>query len=124
MNKKLITLGIVVLLISIGLSGCNGIGIGITSINDIQKHPNSYLNKTVTIRAITYITTPLETPDFYTLSDDTGIFYAKVTDNIDTLIVISGGECDWTGIIRYDNNLFAFDKSKELYMELTEIKAV
>ena len=47
MNRHLIVIGVVIILLAIGLSGC----IGGTSIKDINEHPNNYLNKELTIQA-------------------------------------------------------------------------
>lgn len=46
MNKKILYIGILVILIFIGLSGC----ISETSIKDINEHPNDYIDKEVTIQ--------------------------------------------------------------------------
>jgi len=44
--KKLVILGIVAILVSVGLSGCSS---NITNIGDIQANPEKYLNKEVTV---------------------------------------------------------------------------
>ena len=49
MKKQLVILGISVLLICIGLSGCNEVGVGLTNIGDITANPNDYIGKEVTI---------------------------------------------------------------------------
>lgn len=47
MKKPFVIIGIIVLLVTVGLSGCNNIGT--TNIGDITANPQNYLNKTVTI---------------------------------------------------------------------------
>jgi len=49
MKKQLIIVGIAVLLVFVGLSGCEQLS-GETSIKEIQDHANNYIGKTVTIR--------------------------------------------------------------------------
>jgi len=46
---KLGIIGIVVLLICVGLSGCEEVGVGLTNIGDIQANPNDYIGKEVTV---------------------------------------------------------------------------
>ncbi len=49
MKKQIIMLGIVVLLICVGLSGCEEVGVGLTNIGDITANPNDYIGKEVTV---------------------------------------------------------------------------
>ena len=47
MKKHLIVIGAVILLLVVGLSGCNEIGLEITNIGDINANPDEYLEKEV-----------------------------------------------------------------------------
>ena len=49
MSCKLIMLGIVLMLICVGLSGCEEVGIGISNIGDINANPDEFYGKEVTI---------------------------------------------------------------------------
>ena len=48
MKKQLIIIAIIILLISVGLSGCNEIGL--TNIGDLSANPQNYLGKEVKIK--------------------------------------------------------------------------
>jgi len=49
MKKHLIVIGMTLVLLTVGLSGCEDIGIGITNIGDITANPENYYGKEVTI---------------------------------------------------------------------------
>jgi len=54
MKKQFIIIGIIILLICVGLSGCaeNKTGPSLTDIGDIAANPQNYVNKTVTVEGI------------------------------------------------------------------------
>jgi hypothetical protein len=58
MRKQLVIIGIISLLMSIGLGGCQQLS-GETLISDIKSHSNNYINKTVTIRGLNYMVEPI-----------------------------------------------------------------
>ncbi len=49
MKKQLVIIGTVAILVSVGLSGCDG-GIGVTNIGDISANPQNYLGEKVTVQ--------------------------------------------------------------------------
>ena len=49
MNTRYLPFQIIILLILVELCGCNGIGIRLTDIADIQANPDNYIGKEVTI---------------------------------------------------------------------------
>lgn len=48
LNKQLLIIGIILLLLTVGLSGCNEIGL--TNIGDLSANPQNYLGKEVKVK--------------------------------------------------------------------------
>jgi hypothetical protein len=109
MYKKFI-IGLVIVLIIVGLSGCTEFGIGITNIGDIKANPNDYLGKIVTIEG---------NCENSRITDDTGheIRYLYNT----TL----SGYYRLTGEIESDyyTDFYAFEYEKSLYIYINVTKA-
>jgi len=108
---------------------------GGTRIKDIQEHPNDYLNKEVTIKAYLLLGGKT-TVDIFT--DDTTLHYSgsiyqkkfmsdeaeaimpiSVRENVDTSILILGGEYKFTGIIKSYESLLG---DSGIYLEVTKIE--
>lgn len=49
MINKIRAIGIILVFLMIGLSGCNELGGGVTNIGDLSANPESYIGKVVTI---------------------------------------------------------------------------
>lgn len=54
MNKKFIVIGITLVFLIVGLSGCVEVGFGITNIGDIDANPENYLGEEVTVEGDCY----------------------------------------------------------------------
>jgi|GEM_PF-4820966 len=134
MKKQLIIIGIIVLLVCVGLSGCQ-----IQSCSDpgdnkpiavgcILQNPDKYLNKSVIIKG-TYTRNDEFNRSMVTTSS---IHYANVPDglnlifleDVNTSMLKSGKEYSFTGIIKefeirdYNYQLHPF------YLEVTKIETV
>ena len=93
MNNRLLILGIAVLLLAVGLSGCNEKVV--VSIEDVNKHPSNYLNQTITVRGNNYLNT--------WITDENGNLL--VFSCTDTSKLIYNEEYYWTGklIVEYNS---------------------
>lgn len=127
MKKQLIISLMAVLLICVGLSGCNESDRNnVVSIREIRQHPNNFINENVTVKAFSNGFTDSRC---LLTEDETGELLsnirAKVCAEVDTSMVVTMGYYYWKGIVRYDNNYWDtnFDNS-ELYIEISEIQPV
>jgi hypothetical protein len=110
MKKQLVILGILALLGTIGLSGCQQPSQE-TSISDILTHPNRYLNQTVTISGATY--------DTWIWAEDGSTMRIQIlSDATKPTPFIQGADYKVTGIIRYGS----ITGSLMTYMEVTKIE--
>jgi hypothetical protein len=101
MKKQIIMLGIVFLLICVGLSGCEEVGIGLTNIGDINANPREYNGKEVTVEG---------TCKLNIIEDDSGhLIRYKYSNNLN-------GKYRLTGVITKDTIGF--------YIEVTKAKAL
>jgi hypothetical protein len=120
MKKQLVIIGIVAILVSVVLSGCNGFGT--TSIKEILEHPNRYINQTVVIMG-----------KYLDYGTEDGIREGNVTDEQNAFIFIkipsSVGRPDpfvttakykFTGIVRY-GELYKYAREGP-YLEVTKIE--
>ena len=94
--KKKVLLIILIMIIGGFISGCEELGIGITSVKDLKDHPNNYLNKTITVKG--YYRSFLTNPDRYMVQDKDGEVIYVYPDDTDTSILIKDGEYLWTGV--------------------------
>ena len=65
MKKQLIVVGIIILLFTVGLCGCNEIGL--TNIGDITANPNKFINKEVKVEG-----TCIDVGEYGYITDDNG----------------------------------------------------
>ena len=107
MKKQIFIVGIIVLLVTVGLSGCeqksntensNGenSNLKVTTISDLRKSPNEYINQTVTIQG----NCDVDSTSCYFISDDGGFLIAINSDNVDKpTSLINHREYNFTGIV-------------------------
>lgn len=134
--KKELILGITLMLLVVGLSGCNDEVSeqlsGETSIKDITEHPDNYINQTVTVRAYISIIKDLEHP-IYTLfyspgyvnvrtSETSYIRAIETDDTVKPTPFDNTAEYKWTGIVRY--GVLPLDYLNETYIELIKIEEI
>lgn len=131
MRKQLIIIGIIVLLVSVGLSGCNkqtnnnsGGDVEETTVDNIKNHVNNYIGKTVAIRGCCYgynVSMP------YAIHDtDQGIMYAINTDDFKDSTIHDGHEYEYKfiGIIREGDVPDSDYISCEYYIEVIKIESI
>jgi len=88
MKKQLMIIGVIVILITVGLSGCNETDIGLTDIGDLQAYPENYLGKEVKVKGV--IVGNL-------ICDDSGFnFPFKFNNSL-------SGDYYFTGIVEHDS---------------------
>jgi len=111
MKKQLVIIGILALLVSVGLSGCNNIAT--TSINDIREHPNRFINQTVTIIA-NYLGGGI--------FQDGDVLYVDISDSVKLPVpFVEQAQYRFTGIVRHsDDTKYKFTGG--LYLEVTKIE--
>jgi hypothetical protein len=106
MQLKQMLIFSIILLVSVGLSGCPS-SITLTHINDINSNPNSYLNKTVTIDAFYH--------NNYSIVEGTNSMPIQINnDTIKPNYLHISWDYFFIGIVR---NL-----SGVIYLEVTEIR--
>jgi hypothetical protein len=106
MKKNLIIIGTAVLLLAVGLSGCNEIGLGITNIGDIDANPENYLGKEVTVEGDC---------SHYQISDDSGhTIRFKYHHSIDGMYRL-------TGIIEHVDDYWG---GQYYHLNVTKVKAI
>ena len=112
MKKQLMIIGIIVLLITIGLSGCNETGIGLTDIGDLVANPENYLGEDVKVKGV--IIGNL-------ICDNSGLsFPFKLKNSL-------SGEYYLTGIVAYGNPEGIPPSpidTNEYYLNVTKAEAV
>ena len=81
MKKQLLIIGILALLVTIGLSGCNEQTSQVTSIGTINAHANNYINKTVTVKATYYGGGGAA---YYMIMDSSTMYAIESTGNIES----------------------------------------
>jgi hypothetical protein len=116
MKKQTIVVGIIILLIIVGLSGCNE-QTDEVSIIEIKQHVNKYLNQTVTVIG-EYWKTIIKDEDSNTL-------YIYISDTVVKPTFIDGLEYRFTGIVRYA--LFPgipYYTEPSIYLEVTKIGSI
>lgn len=108
--KKQIIIVVAIALLFVGLSGCNEFNSNtesesdITSISEINSHPNRYLNKEITVKAFYWLGghfLPSKPYWYFTINDDNLMQLSCILNNntIDKSILIVYGEYYWTGVI-------------------------
>ena len=118
MKKQLVIIGIIILLVSVGLSGCQQLS-GETLISDIKAHPNSYINKTVTIRGLNYMVEAV-TGLVIVVDKSTDSLPLKISDNVQKPTpFLPTAEYKYTGIVRYGE---VVKDAVMLYLEVTKIE--
>ena len=123
MKKQLLIIGIIVLLITVGLSGCQQSSQSsvITSIGDIHANANKYINQTVTVQATYY---GVGGNSYYMIMDSTMSIYATETNNVvKPTPLVSASQYKFTGIVRYGQPPGSFF-SPDVYLEVSKIEAV
>jgi hypothetical protein len=132
-KKHLIILIVAVLLLVVGLCGCNNVGTNVISIREINQYPNKYINETVTVKAsCAWLLDSTSECMLYEDEQADGLsdIPAKVVAGVDTSIVnrsmvINKVYFYWKGIVRYDTNYWDHDFGTSiLYIEVSEIKPV
>jgi len=91
----------------------------ITPIGDIKQHANSYIGKTVTVKAY-YSSSGFSVSPYYVISDSTGYIYVTETTNIVKPTLISGSYYKFTGIVKYGQVTML---GNEAYIEVSKIEA-
>jgi len=113
MKKKLIILiGIIVLLVCVGLSGCDQFSNAISS-TDIRNHPNNYIGKTVVLIGKYY---------GGLIFDSGGTFDIVIPDIVQKPTpLVTGGTYKFTGIVRYGQVPGSY-YAPTTYLEVTKIE--
>ena len=113
MKIQIIIVGIIILLFTVRLSGCDE-QTNVVSIIEIKEHLNKYLNQTVTVMG-EYWKTIIKDEESNTL-------YIYISDAISKPTFIDGLEYRFTGIVRYA--LFPsipYYTEPSIYLEVTKI---
>ena len=111
MKKQLIIIGIIIILLAVGLSGCNETGIGLTDIGDLVANPKNYLGKEVKVKGV--IIGNL-------ICDNSGLsFPFKLNNSLN-------GEYYLTGIVKYGNleSIPSPIDINKYYLNVTKAEAV
>ncbi|MCJ7571056.1 MAG: DUF3316 domain-containing protein [Candidatus Thermoplasmatota archaeon] len=106
MKKQLIIIGIIVILITVGLSGCNEIGL--TNIGDLSASPQNYLGKEVRVKGNVVLMVGIGS-----ITDEQGHSFAIKYTTMTTLT----GNYYLTGIVEH-NSLTGY------YLDVTKADAV
>jgi len=120
MRKQLIIVGIIILLIVVGLSGCNEQS-SKSTISDMYRHSNTYINQNVTIIG----NSSLYSSDNYWITDSTGASIIATNSNnvIKPTPLVTGSQYKFTGIVRYGQPP-GCDMANTVYLVVTKIEAV
>ncbi|MCJ7571302.1 MAG: hypothetical protein MUO82_05450 [Candidatus Thermoplasmatota archaeon] len=102
MKKQLMLVGIIVILLTVGFSGCNEIGL--THIGDLQANPGKYLGKEVKVKGEV---------NFTHISDDKGHSFLLRTE------IGLSGQYYLTGIVKY-----ASSADNYYYLDVTKTDAI
>ena len=116
-NKKKITkilllIGIAILLLTVGLTGCET---NIISINELKNNADSYLNETVTVKG-RYLKWPTDT-----VQDHTDEIALTFLEDVNKSMLNVGSEYYFTGVLKH-RTVGVVDKIEEFYIEVSEIK--
>ena len=103
MKKQLIIIGIIFILLTVGLSGCNEVGL--TNIGDIQANPEKYVGKEVKVKG--------EVKNFTHVSDDKGHSFLLRTE------IGLSGQYYLTGVVKYASSLDNY-----YYLDVIKAEAV
>lgn len=122
MKKKIITIGLMLVFLIVGLSGCSEKSSGMTSINDIRLNQNKYINQTVTVQA--YYSSPGNDEYYYRIYNGSAAISAINTkDVVKPTELLDDSLYEFEGIVRYgktNGNEYADD----VYLEVAKIKAI
>ena len=126
MKKQLIILVITILLVCVVLSGClegDTQGESDLNIDEINTHPNRYINTTITLQAeyrgkMTGIGDWEYIIDYYTYNS----LRVSFLNTADTSILIKGGEYYFTGKILQTEETITGETTKFIYLEVSSIQ--
>lgn len=111
MKKQLVIVGIILLLICTGLSGCIFSNNGLTSLADLRANPENYLNKEIKIKGTV--------SSLYVIMDDQGNMFSIKTSSI------LSGDYYLTGIVRIDEEYIGSPLDFYLYyLDVTKIEEI
>jgi hypothetical protein len=122
MKTQLIIIGIIVIFLTVGLSGCNKTSepTTLTSIPEINQHWNAYINQTVTIEGTCIGGDDNNTYSIFDTSYN-NVYAINSNDVIKPSKLYSGTTYKFTGIIRDNENINELILGK-YYLEVTKIE--
>lgn len=89
MKNQLIIIGVIAILITVGLSGCNNNDAGITSFKELMDNPPQYYNKNITMKGYIENTVPNASGGPYN-----AFFYDSATNTQYVLVLIVPSNID------------------------------
>jgi hypothetical protein len=113
MNKNIIIIGIIILFLSVALSGCNESEGKVIQPGEIRENPEKYLNKTVTVKGIYSGKKIVSLTGDYLLNDIDIELPEGVTCTLDV-------EYEFTGIVKEKMEI----GRPTLYLDVTSVKRV
>ena len=126
MNKQLIILGIIILILTVGLSGCNqqqSQSSKITSSNEILSNPNNYIDHSITVQGHYYGNKSSFFTSNYMIMCPSSL-YAINSDNVDTPTpLVYGATYKFTGIVRFGHLPDSF-LTDIVFLEVTKIEVI
>jgi hypothetical protein len=122
MKTQLIIIGIIVIFLTVGLSGCNKTSepTTLTSIPEINQHWNAYINQTVTIEGTCIGGDDNNTYSIFDASYN-NVYAINSNNVIKPSKLYSGTTYKFTGIIRDNENINELILG-EYYFEVTKIE--
>lgn len=121
MKNKLIILGIAVLFICVGLSGCNELS-GTVSLRDIKDHPNKYLEQAITVDgyySAGFIASS-NSPKSESEAMEVVTTMLMIENNQDSVTLYEGGKYRFTGVLKEKTVLF----QTTIYLEVSKVESL
>ena len=121
MKKQLIILIVAVLLLVVGLCGCNNLS-GTVSLKEIKEHPNKYLNQTISVEG--YYSGGLimstTSPQSESEAMEAVTTALAIENNQNSITLYEGGKYRFTGILS-EKTLFW---NPYIYLNVTKVEAL
>jgi heat shock protein HslJ len=121
MNNKTLGIGLIIILIFVGFSGCNELT-GTITLKDIKQHPNRYLNTEITVEGFysTGMIVSKTTPNTEAEAMEILTTALTIENKDNTTTLFEGGKYRFTGILK-EKTVFS---QNTVYLEVAKIVAL
>lgn len=132
MQKKVLVIGITIVLISLGFSGCEELGISVLSPREIKEYPDKYLGKSIRVEgyyvkgvafiipdSIVSIVSPKNEAEVREMLAS----MLPIENHNEDLTLINGGKYRFTGLLKLYEDEF-FRQQHTFYLEVSKVQPV